>query len=187
MAKFIFTQVPLRDVMIIEPTLFGDNRGYFMETYNKRDFEEAGFTWEFVQDNQSLSVKGVLRGIHFQYTHPQEKLVRVIKGEVFDVVVDLRKMSDTFGKWYGIILSETNKRMLYIPKGFGHGFLVLSDNAEFAYKCSDFYYPEDEGGIIWNDPDIGIEWPIKSIEEVQLSKKDLQNRRLIEISETLNF
>jgi len=187
MGKFTFTETPLKDVLIIEPTVFGDHRGYFMETYNKRDFEEAGFRWNFVQDNQSLSEKGVLRGLHFQYKHPQGKLVRVIRGEVFDVAVDLRKMSDTFGKWYGIILSEENKKMLYVPAGFAHGFLVLSETAEFSYKCTDFYHPEDEGGLAWNDPDIGITWPTECVEDIKLSQKDMHNKRLAEIIELLNF
>ena len=172
MGKFIFTKTPLHGAYVIEPTIFGDKRGYFLETYNERDFAEVGFNWKFVQDNQSSSVKGVLRGLHFQFEHPQGKLVRVINGEVFDVIVDLRKLSDTFGKWYGTILTDKNKKMLYVPEGFAHGFLVLSDFAEFAYKCTDFYHPEDEGGIIWNDPDINVEWPIGSDMEIILSEKD---------------
>lgn len=157
---------------MIEPTVFGDNRGYFMETYNYKEFKEAGLDMIFVQDNQSKSRKGVLRGLHFQHNFPQGKLVRVTKGEVFDVAVDLRKKSKTYGKWYGVILSEENKKQLYIPEGFAHGFLVLSDEAEFVYKCTDYYHPEDEGGIRWDDPDIGIEWPLQQIEEVLLSEKD---------------
>jgi dTDP-4-dehydrorhamnose 3,5-epimerase len=137
----------------------GDNRGYFMETYNQRDMEEAGLHMVFVQDNQSCSTKGVLRGLHFQKEFPQGKLVRVIKGKVFDVAVDLRKGSETYGKWYGVELTEENKKQFYIPEGFAHGFLVLSDVAEFCYKCTDFYHPGDEGGLAWNDPKIGIEWP----------------------------
>ena len=143
---------------VIEPTVFGDARGYFMETYNYNDFKEAGIDCEFVQDNQSMSGKGVLRGLHFQKQYPQGKLVRVIRGQVFDVAVDLRKGSETYGKWYGIILSEENKKQFYIPEGFAHGFLVLSDIAEFCYKCTDFYHPGDEGGLAWNDPEIGIDW-----------------------------
>ncbi len=150
---------PIEGLYIIEPTVHRDGRGYFMETYNQRDMEEAGIRMNFVQDNQSMSVKGVLRGLHFQIRHPQAKLVRVIKGSVFDVAVDMRKESDTYGKWYGCILSEQNNRQFYISEGFAHGFLVLSDEAEFCYKCSDFYHPGDEGGIAWNDPGIGIEWP----------------------------
>lgn len=144
---------------VIEPMVHGDSRGYFMETYNQKDMEEAGLTMQFVQDNQSCSTKGVLRGLHFQKEYPQGKLVRVIKGSVFDVAVDLRKGSETYGKWYGIELTEENKKQFYIPEGFAHGFLVLSDVAEFCYKCTDFYRPNDEGGLAWNDPAIGIEWP----------------------------
>lgn len=149
----------IRGLCVIEPTVHGDSRGYFMETYNSNDFREAGIDCLFVQDNQSMSVKGVLRGLHFQKQFPQAKLVRVIKGNVFDVAVDLRRESETFGKWYGLELSEENKKQIFIPEGFAHGFLVLSDVAEFFYKCSDFYHPGDEGGIAWNDPVIGIEWP----------------------------
>lgn len=144
---------------VISPTIHGDDRGYFFESYNKRDMEEAGIDIEFVQDNQSMSTKGVLRGLHFQKKYPQTKLVRVVKGAVFDVAVDIRLDSDTYGKWYGIELTEKNKKQFLIPKGFAHGFLVLSDVAEFCYKCDDFYHPDDEGGIAWNDPAIGIEWP----------------------------
>jgi len=172
MAKFKFIETPIKDLYVIEPTIFGDHRGYFMETYNENEFKKAGLNVDFVQDNQSKSKKGVLRGLHFQYEYPQGKLVRVIKGKVFDVAVDLRKNSKTYGKWYGVYLSEENKKQFYIPEGFAHGFLVLSDEAEFTYKCTDFYHPEDEGGIIWNDPDIGIKWPIEQIEEVILSDKD---------------
>lgn len=149
----------IEGLCVIEPAVHGDSRGYFMETYNQRDMEEAGINIVFVQDNQSCSTKGVLRGLHFQKQYPQTKLVRVIKGRVFDVAVDLRKNSDTYGKWYGIELTEENKKQFLIPKGFAHGFLVLSDVAEFCYKCDDFYHPGDEGGLAWNDPKIGIEWP----------------------------
>ena len=144
---------------VITPAVHGDARGYFMETYSQRDMEEAGIGITFVQDNQSMSVKGVLRGLHFQKKYPQTKLVRVIKGAVFDVAVDLRSGSETYGKWYGIVLTEENKKQFLIPKGFAHGFLVLSDTAEFCYKCDDFYHPNDEGGLAWNDPAIGIVWP----------------------------
>lgn len=144
---------------VISPTIHGDNRGYFFESYNKRDLEEAGINIQFVQDNQSMSTKGVLRGLHFQKKYPQTKLVRVVKGSVFDVAVDIRPDSDTYGKWYGIELSEENKKQFLIPKGVAHGFLVLSDVAEFCYKCDDFYHPDDEDGIAWNDPEIGIDWP----------------------------
>ena len=144
---------------VIEPTVFGDARGYFMETYNYNDFKEAGIDCEFVQDNQSASKKGVLRGLHFQINYPQDKLVRVVNGEVFDVAVDLREGSETFGKWFGVTLSAENKKQFLIPEGFAHGFLVLSDEAEFCYKVNDFWHPNDEGGMAWNDPEIGIEWP----------------------------
>ena len=144
---------------VITPAVHGDSRGYFMETYSQRDLEENGIHIRFVQDNQSMSVKGVLRGLHFQKNYPQTKLVRVIKGRVFDVAVDLRKDSKTFGKWYGIELTEENKKQFLIPRGFAHGFLVLSEVAEFCYKCDDFYHANDEGGLAWNDPQIGIQWP----------------------------
>ena len=149
----------IEGLCIITPTVHGDSRGYFLETYNQRDFAEHGLDIPFVQDNQSLSVKGVLRGLHFQKNYPQTKLVCVIKGSVFDVAVDLRKDSKTFGKWYGIELTEDNKKQFLIPRGFAHGFLVLSDTAEFCYKCDDFYHANDEGGLAWNDPTIGIQWP----------------------------
>lgn len=149
----------IEGLCVITPTVHGDNRGYFMETYSQRDLEENGIHINFVQDNQSMSVKGVLRGLHFQKNYPQTKLVRAIKGAVFDVAVDLRKNSSTFGKWYGILLTEENKKQFLIPRGFAHGFLVLSETAEFCYKCDDFYHANDEGGLAWNDPTIGIEWP----------------------------
>ena len=149
----------IEGLCVITPAVHGDNRGYFMETYSQRDMEENGIYINFVQDNQSMSVKGVLRGLHFQKSFPQTKLVRVIKGSVFDVAVDLRKDSKTFGKWYGIELTEENKKQFMIPRGFAHGFLVLSDTAEFCYKCDDFYHANDEGGLAWNDPAIGIDWP----------------------------
>lgn len=150
----------IQGLCVITPAVHGDNRGYFMETYSQRDMEDAGININFVQDNQSMSTKGVLRGLHFQKNFPQTKLVRAIKGSVFDVAVDLRKNSETYGKWYGIELSEENKKQFLIPKGFAHGFLVLTDTAEFCYKCDDFYHPNDEGGLAWNDPEIGIEWPM---------------------------
>ena len=149
----------IEGLCIIEPTVHGDDRGYFMETYNKRDLEEAGIYIDFVQDNQSMSTKGVLRGLHFQKQYPQCKLVRVVRGAVFDVAVDLRSQSNTYGQWYGVELTEKNKKQFLIPEGFAHGFLVLSDVAEFCYKVNDFWHPNDEGGLAWNDPDIGIEWP----------------------------
>ncbi|MDI6603809.1 MAG: dTDP-4-dehydrorhamnose 3,5-epimerase [Thermoanaerobacteraceae bacterium] len=178
MGKFKFNRTEIDGVYIIEPEVFKDNRGYFMETYNYNDFKEAGLDMVFVQDNQSKSKKGVLRGLHFQKQHPQGKLVRVIKGEVFDVAVDIRKDSKTFGKWVGVILSDENKKQFYIPEGFAHGFLVLSDEAEFCYKCTDFYHPGDEGGIIWNDPDINIDWSLNGIDEIILSEKDKKWNRL---------
>ena len=144
---------------LIQPTVFGDSRGYFMETYNYEEFKEAGLDMVFVQDNQSMSTKGVLRGLHFQKEFPQGKLVRVIKGAVYDVAVDLRSGSETYGKWYGVELTEENKKQFFIPKNFAHGFLVLSDEAEFCYKVNDFWHPNDEGGLAWNDPAIGIKWP----------------------------
>jgi len=185
MAKFKFVETSIKGVYIIEPTVFGDERGYFMETYHAGEFKESGLDVTFVQDNQSKSKKGVLRGLHFQYTKPQGKLVRAIKGEVFDVAVDLRKNSPTYGKWEGVILSEDNKKQFYVPEGFAHGFLVLTDEAEFTYKCTDFYDPADEGGILWNDPDISIEWPIDDIDEVLLSDKDKQWKTLKETN--INF
>ena len=178
MGKFTFTETEISGVYVIEPTAFGDHRGYFMETYNEQDFKAAGLQYAFVQDNQSSSRKGVLRGLHFQKTHPQAKLVRVLKGEVFDVAVDLRKGSSTYGKWVGVFLSEENKKQFMIPRGFAHGFVVVSDYAEFSYKCDDFYHPEDEGGLIWNDPDVAIEWP--DVGEILLSEKDKKNPTLAE-------
>lgn len=180
MGKFKFTKTSIEGVYIIEPTVFGDERGYFMETYHQEEFKEAGLDLNFVQDNQSKSTKGVIRGLHFQYNNPQGKLVRVIKGEVFDVAVDLRKDSTTYGKWEGVKLSEENKKQFYVPEGFAHGFLVLSDVAEFTYKCTDFYDSEDEGGILWNDPDIRIVWPVEDINEVLLSEKDKKWKTLKE-------
>jgi len=172
MGKFKFIKTRIEGLYVIEPTVFGDNRGYFMETYHAKEFHTAGLDMVFVQDNQSKSNQGVLRGLHFQYQFPQGKLVRVTKGEVFDVAVDLRKKSKTFGKLHGVILSEENKKQFYIPEGFAHGFLVLTDEAEFVYKCTDYYHPEDEGGILWNDPEIGIDWPLGKVKEIILSEKD---------------
>ena len=161
----------IEGLCVIEPEIHLDARGYFTESYNQKDMQEAGLNVDFVQDNQSGSVKGVLRGLHYQKEHPQGKLVRVIRGRVYDVAVDIRRGSVTYGKWFGVVLSAENKKQFYIPEGFAHGFLVLSDEAEFAYKCTDFYHPGDEGGIAWNDPTLGIQWP--EIEgEYQLSEKD---------------
>ena len=159
MGQITVTKCPVEGLYIIEPKVHGDNRGYFMETYNQKDMQQAGLDMVFVQDNQSMSVKGVLRGLHYQINYPQGKLVRVVKGRVFDVAVDLRPGSSTYGKWYGLELSEENKKQFYISEGFAHGFLVLSDTAEFCYKVTDFYHPNDEGGLAWNDPAIGIQWP----------------------------
>ena len=175
---FTFHKTDIEGVYIIEPKVFGDERGYFMETYRDSDFKEAGIDINFVQDNQSRSKKGVLRGLHFQKHFPQAKLVRVISGVVFDVAVDLRKNSPTYGKWVGTILSSDNKNMFLIPRGFAHGFVVLSDTAEFVYKCDEIYHPEDEGGILWNDPSIGIVWPYQG--EPFLSEKDKKHPTLTE-------
>ena len=172
MSKITVTRCEIEGLCVIEPKVFYDDRGYFVETYNQNDFNEEGLHMVFVQDNQSMSTRGVLRGLHFQKEHPQGKLVRVLRGKVFDVAVDLRKASETYGQWFGVELSAENKKQFYIPEGFAHGFLVLSDEAEFAYKCTDFYHPGDEGGIIWNDPDIGIQWPIAEDMELILSEKD---------------
>ena len=174
------TLTPIKDLVVIEPKVFGDERGYFYEAYNKNTFHELGLDYDFVQDNQSFSRKGVLRGLHFQKQFPQAKLVRVIEGEVFDVAVDLRKDSPTFGKWYGVTLSGENKKMFMIPRGFAHGFLVLSETAVFSYKCDDFYHPNDEGGIMYNDTDIGVEWP-KIDTEYILSEKDKKHPGFKEI------
>lgn len=172
MGNFTFSKCEIDGLYIVDTKLYGDERGYFMETYHQEEFEKAGITAKFVQDNQSLSRKGVLRGLHFQKTHPQGKLVRVFSGTVYDVAVDLRKNSPTYGKSYGVILSEDNKRMIYVPEGFAHGFLVLSDTAVFSYKCTDLYHPEDEGGILWNDPELGIEWPLEDNITPLVSEKD---------------
>ncbi|MGO5413125.1 dTDP-4-dehydrorhamnose 3,5-epimerase [Slackia isoflavoniconvertens] len=157
--NFTFTDTSIEGVKIVDVNAYGDSRGYFMETYKQSDFVAGGIGCVFVQDNQSSSVRGVLRGLHFQIEHPQSKLVRVVSGKVFDVAVDLRKDSATYGKWEGVVLSAENRRQFFIPRGFAHGFLVLSDSAEFCYKCDDVYHPGDEGGLMWNDPTIGIEWP----------------------------
>ncbi len=175
MGKFNFIETGIEGLYVIEPTVFGDSRGYFMETYQMSEFTAGGVDVKFVQDNESCSSKGVLRGLHFQKNNPQGKLVRVIEGEVFDVAVDLRKNSKTYGKWYGVTLSAENKKQFYVPEGFAHGFLVTSERATFVYKCTRLYDPTDEGGLMWNDPEIGIEWPLDNIEEIKLSEKDKKN------------
>ena len=175
MGKFEKQETGIEGLYVIKPTVFEDSRGFFMETYQKQDFVAIGITQEFVQDNQSKSSKGVLRGLHFQKEYAQSKLVRVIKGAVYDVAVDLRKDSKTYGKYYGVTLTEENKLQFFIPKGFAHGFLVLSEEAEFTYKCDDYYHPGDEGGLLWNDPTIGIQWPLDQIggvENIIQSDKD---------------
>jgi dTDP-4-dehydrorhamnose 3,5-epimerase len=178
MSNFTFRETEIKGVYIIDVKTYGDHRGYFMETYKEDDFAAAGLSCRFVQDNQSSSRRGVLRGLHFQKTFPQAKLVRVLKGEVFDVAVDLRKGSETYGRWVGVLLSEDNHRQFMIPRGFAHGFVVVSEHAEFAYKCDEKYHPEDEGGLLWNDPDIGIKWP--EVGEIILSEKDKKNPTLAE-------
>ena len=173
----------IEGLKVIEPAVFGDARGYFMETYNYNDFAEAGIDCQFVQDNQSASKKGVLRGLHFQINYPQDKLVRVVNGEVFDVAVDLREGSKTFGKWYGVLLSAENKKQFFVPKNFAHGFIVLSEEAEFCYKVTDFYHPNDEGGILWNDAEVGVEWPMPegmTAADLILSDKDKAQKRFAE-------
>ena len=182
MGKFTFIETGIQGLVIVEPTVFGDDRGYFMETYNYNDFKEAGLDMVFVQDNQSKSKKGVLRGLHFQKKNPQGKLVRAISGEVYDVAVDLRRGSETYGQWRGVLLSAENKRQVYVPEGFAHGFLVMSDTAEFAYKCTRFYDPSDEGGLMYNDPDIGVEWPIAEDMDILLSDKDKKNPSFKELN-----
>lgn len=172
MGKITVTPCDIEGLYVIEPTVFKDERGYFVETYNQNDMKEAGLDMVFVQDNQSMSTRGVLRGLHFQKQFPQEKLVRVVRGKVFDVAVDLRSDSKTYGKWFGVELSAENMKQFYIPEGFAHGFLVLSDEAEFCYKCTDFYHPGDEGGLAWNDPEIGVEWPLEEGVDLIISEKD---------------
>lgn len=187
MGKFTKHETGIEGLVVIEPSVFGDARGYFMETYNYNDFKELGIANVFVQDNQSCSNKGVLRGLHFQKEFPQSKLVRVVSGIVYDVAVDLRKGSPTFGKYYGVVLSAQNKKQFFIPRGFAHGFVVLSDIAEFAYKCDDFYHPNDEGGLIWNDPEIGIDWPLEEaggLENLIFSEKDQKWPTLKELLKT---
>ena len=175
MGKIKVTSCGIDGLYVIEPTVFKDERGYFVETYNQNDFKEAGLDMVFVQDNQSMSVRGVLRGLHFQKQFPQGKLVRAVRGSVFDVAVDLRSSSPTYGKWFGVELTAENKKQFYIPEGFAHGFLVLSDEAEFCYKVTDFYHPNDEGGILWSDEEIGVAWPMPdgmTADQLILSDKD---------------
>ena len=172
MGKITVTPCDIEGLYVIEPTVFKDERGYFVETYNQNDMKEAGLDMVFVQDNQSMSTRGVLRGLHFQKQFPQGKLVRVVRGKVFDVAVDLRSDSKTYGKWFGVELSAENMKQFYIPEGFAHGFLVLSDEAEFCYKCTDYYHPGDEGGLAWNDPEIGVEWPLEEGVDLIISEKD---------------
>lgn len=172
MGQIVVTRCEIEGLAVIQPTVHADGRGYFMETYHQREMQEAGLDMVFVQDNQSMSVQGVLRGLNYQLRHPQGKLVRVISGEVFDVAVDLRRDSRTYGKWHGELLSAENKKQFYIPEGFAHGFLVLSETAEFCYKCTDFYHPGDEGGLRWNDPTIGVMWPLAPGQQPILSPKD---------------
>ena len=183
MGKFNFIATNISDLYSIETKVFGDDRGYFMESYSQKDFAEAGLTMTFVQDNESKSSKGVLRGLHFQTKHTQGKLVRVTQGEVWDVAVDLRKGSPTYGQWEGVYLSAENKRQFYVPEGFAHGFVVTSDEAVFNYKCTDFYAPEYDSGLLWNDVDVAIEWPLEGIEELLLSEKDKKQKTLKELTD----
>ena len=181
MGKFSVETCEIEGLKVITPTAFGDARGYFMESYQANDFKELGIDTVFVQDNQSSSSKGVLRGMHYQINFPQDKLVRVISGEVYDAVVDLRKGSPTYGKSFGVVLSAENRKQLFIPKGFAHGFLVLSDTAEFFYKVSDFYHPNDEGGLVWNDPDAAIDWPVKDEALLNIIERDRNWPKLSEL------
>lgn len=184
MGKITVTPCEIEGLYVIEPTVFKDERGYFVETYNQNDMKEAGLDMVFVQDNQSMSTRGVLRGLHFQKQYPQGKLVRVVRGKVFDVAVDLRSDSKTYGKWFGVELSAENMKQFYIPEGFAHGFLVLSDEAEFCYKCTDFYHPGDEGGLLWSDEEIGVDWPLEEGVDLIISVKDQKWKGL---SETFKF
>lgn len=176
--NFKFSSTSIEGLRVIEPRRFNDDRGYFLESYKKTDFKAAGIDCEFVQDNQSFSKKGVLRGLHYQINHPQAKLVRVLSGEVYDVAVDLRLGSPTYGKWEGVFLSSENEKQLFVPRGFAHGFFVLSESAIVCYKCDDVYHPNDEGGILWNDPELGVEWPKEAYESAVLSEKDKIHPRL---------
>ncbi|MBB6624723.1 dTDP-4-dehydrorhamnose 3,5-epimerase [Clostridium gasigenes] len=184
MSNFNFIETKIKDLYIIEPKVFGDERGYFIESYNKKAFYEAGLTMEFVQDNESKSKKGVLRGMHFQTKNTQGKLVRATQGEVYDVAVDLRKGSPTYGQWEGVLLTAENKKQFYVPEGFAHGFLVVSEVAIFNYKCTDFYSPEYDSGLLWNDKDVNIQWPLDGIDEILLSEKDKVQKTLKELDVT---
>lgn len=165
-------KTPIEGLVLVEPEVYTDARGYFLESFNRREYRAAGIEVDFVQDNQARSVRGTLRGMHFQKTHPQAKLVRVLAGRVFDAAVDLRESSGTFGRWHGVMLDDESHRQFFVPAGFAHGYLVLSATAVFAYKCSDFYHPEDEGGLLWSDPEVGIQWPLQGIDRPLLSEKD---------------
>ena len=187
MGNFSFKKTKIKDLFVIEPQVIGDDRGYFMESYSKKEFNNAGLNMEFVQDNESKSTKGVLRGLHFQTKHTQGKLVRVNEGSVYDVAVDLRKGSPTFGKWEGLILSDENKKQLYIPEGFAHGFLVLSDVAVLNYKCTDYYAPEYDSGVLWNDSEIDIKWPLEGIDQIILSEKDKKQKKLKDLKICFNY
>ena len=186
MSKFKIIETPIKDLLIIETKIFKDDRGFFLESYNLRDFEEIGLDLKFVQDNISKSKKGVLRGLHFQLKHPQGKLVRVISGRVYDVAVDLRVNSPTFGRWFGIELKGEDGLAFYIPEGFAHGFLTLEDNTYFFYKCTEFYYPDDDLGVIWNDPEINISWPLEGIKELIISDKDKRLPSFREVKELID-
>jgi len=186
MSKFKIIETPIKDLLIIETKIFKDDRGFFLESYNLRDFEEIGLDLKFVQDNLSRSKRGVLRGLHFQLTHPQGKLVRVISGRVYDVAVDLRVNSPTFGRWFGIELTGEDGLAFYIPEGFAHGFLTLEDNTYFFYKCTEFYYPNDDLGVIWNDPEINISWPLEGIKELIISDKDKRLPSFREVEELIS-
>ncbi len=187
MASIKVKKTNIKDLVVIEPSVFGDARGYFMESYNKEEFHKAGLKMDFVQDNESKSGKGVLRGLHFQTKFSQGKLVRVTQGQVYDVAVDLREGSETYGQWAGVLLTEENKLMFYVPEGFAHGFLVVSDQAIFNYKCTNLYAPQYDGGIRWNDPDIGVKWPLDLVDQPLLSEKDKQLPFLKDIKEQLRF
>ncbi len=188
MSKFKKIGTSIKNLVIVEPTVFGDPRGFFMETYNKKDFSELGINQEFVQDNHSKSKQGVLRGLHFQSKHPQGKLIRVVHGAAYDVAVDLRNTSPTYGQYFGLVLSDENRKMLYVPEGFAHGFLAVSNDLEFVYKATDYYYPEYDAGIIWNDPDINVTWPFKEygIAKPIISSKDEKLPRLRDIQNLFN-